>query len=150
MGLKIGCLHVRRSILINAAPERVWQEFESFDRVSGWLNLGHTLHLFEPRLGGEVRMSVEIDGKERHYGGAILVYEPQAEVSFTSQWDPPNDWPVPTLWTIRLTAVYDATLVEIFHHGFERLGIAAADSLQGYEDGWDIKHLTALRSIVES
>jgi uncharacterized protein YndB with AHSA1/START domain len=150
MGLKIGCLYVRRGILINAAPERVWQEFESFDRISRWLNLGHTLHLFEPRLGGEVRMSVEIDGKERHYGGAILVYEPQAEVSFTSQWDPPNDWPVPTLWTIRLTAVYDATLVEIFHHGFERLGIAAADSLQGYEDGWDIKHLTALRSIVES
>jgi hypothetical protein len=30
MGMKIGSLHVRRSILIQAAPSRVWQEFESF------------------------------------------------------------------------------------------------------------------------
>ena len=58
-------------------------------------------------------------------------------------------WPVPTFMTIRLTPLYDATLVEIFHHGFERLGIDAADNLQGYEEGWDIKHLKALRAIVE-
>jgi hypothetical protein len=56
---------------------------------------------------------------------------------------------VPTLWTIRLTPIYDATLVEIFHHGFERLGVDAADNLEGYESGWDVKHLKALRAIVE-
>ena len=28
---KIGQLAVRRSILVNAAPERVWQEFQSLD-----------------------------------------------------------------------------------------------------------------------
>ncbi len=41
-------------------------------------------------------------------------------------------------------------MVELFHHGFERLGAEAADNLQGYEEGWDIKHLKALRSIVTS
>ena len=65
MGLEIGRLHVRRSILIQASPGRVWQEFESFERIAAWLNLGHTLHVFEPTVGGKVAMSVEIDGVAR-------------------------------------------------------------------------------------
>jgi uncharacterized protein YndB with AHSA1/START domain len=150
MGMKIGSLHVRRSILIQAAPSRVWQEFESFERVSAWLNLGHELHTFESTIGGEVKMSVGIGGERRFYAGTILIFDPEREVSFDSQWEPPHGWPLPTFWTIRLTPVYDATLVEIFHHGFERLGAEAADNLEAYEDGWDGKHLKALRSIVES
>ena len=144
MATAIGPLHVRRSIFIQASPTRVWQEFESEERVKGWLNLGHTLHQFEPRIGGRVEMSVEIDGEKRYYGGLVLVYEAEREVSFESQWQAPYAWPVPTFWTIRLTPLYGGTQVEIFHHGFERLGDDAADSLQGYEDGWDIKHLKAL------
>ncbi len=149
MGMEISLLNVRRSILIQASPERVWEEFGSFDRIAAWLGRGHELHVFEPRLGGRVEMSVEIDGKRRHYGGPVLVYDGCREVSFESNWEAPHAWPVPTLWTIRLTPLYDATLVEIFHHGFERLGTDAADSLQGYEEGWDIRHLKLLRSIVE-
>ena len=94
-------------------------------------------------------MSVEIGGERRHYGGTVLIYEPEREVSFDSQWEPPHSWPVPTFWTIRLASLYGGTMVEIFHHGFERLGAEAADNLQGYEDGWNIIHLKALRSIVE-
>lgn len=149
MGLTIGRLNVRRSILIQASPARVWQEFESFERIASWLSRGHELHTFEPRVGGKVEMSVEIDGKRRHYGGSVLIFEPEREVSFDSQWEPPHSWIVPTFWTIRLSALYDGTLVEIFHHGFERLGADAADNLQGYEDGWNVIHLKALRSIVE-
>lgn len=96
IGMSIGELHVRRSILIQARPRRVWQEFESFERITSWLDLGHSVHTFEPKLGGQVEMSVEI-----------------------------------------------------FHHGFERMGADAADELEGYEGGWDIKHLRQLRSIVE-
>ena len=135
MGLTIGSLQVRRSILIEAPPARVWQEFESFERISAWLNLGHELHVFEPRVGGDVRMSVEIDGERRHYGGPVLIFDPECEVSFE---------------TIRLTPHYDATMIEIFHHGFERMGADGADNLQGYESGWDIRHLKALRAVVES
>lgn len=147
--MKIGLLNVRRSILIQAAPARVWQEFESFERIKSWLGHGHTLHAFEPRLAGKVEMSVEIDGERRHYGGPVLIWEAEREVSFESNWRGPHAWPVPTFWTIRLTPLYDGTLVELFHHGFERFGADAADDLQGYEDGWDVKHLKALRSIVE-
>ena len=150
MGMTIGSLYVRRSIVIQATPARVWQEFESFARIQSWLSLGHVLHGFDTAVGGQVEFSVDIDGEQRFYGGAVLVYEPQKEVSFESQWHPPHAWAVPTFWTIRLTSLYDGTHVEIFHHGFERLGVDAADNLQGFEQGWDIKHLQALREIVES
>lgn len=149
MGLTIGPLHVRRAIFINAKPQTVWQEFESFERIQKWLDIGHTLHTFEPRVGGPVRLSADINGDQRHFGGSILVYEPGSEVSFTSQWDEPHNWPVPTVWTIRLTPLYDGTLVELFHHGFERLGAHVADEFQDYESAWDIKHLKALRAVVE-
>jgi hypothetical protein len=131
-----------------ATADRVWQEFSSLERIKPWLNLGHVLHVFEPVEAGNVRMSVEIGGEPRYYGGKVLVVEPAQELSFESQWDQPHDWPVPTHWTIRLTSIYSGTQVEIFHHGFERLGAAAADNLQGYEEGWDITHLKALRENV--
>lgn len=149
MGMEISLLNVRRSIFINALPKRVWSEFATFKTISEWFGLGHKLHEFEPKLGGQVRMSVEIDGDERFYGGPILIFDTEKEVSFEVNWEGANAWPVPTIWTIRLTPLYDGTHAEIFHHGFERLGAAAADGLQGYEEGWDLKHLKALRSIIE-
>lgn len=148
MGMSIGPLHVRRGILIEAPPGRVWEEFQSFDRVNAWLGHGHVLHTFEPWVDGQMDFSVFIDGEERHFGGPVLVLEPEREISFESNWQTPYDWSMPTFWTLRLTAVYDGTLTEILHHGFERLGASAADELEGYESGWDAKHLQALRSIV--
>jgi len=149
MGINISLLNVRRSILIQAPPARVWQEFESSESISAWFGRGHELHRFEPGLRGAVDMSVEIDGEKRHYGGPVLVWEPEHEVTFESNWEGVHAWPVPTFFTFRLSPLYDGTLVEIFHHGFERLGANAADLLEGYEEGWDIKHLKALRAIVE-
>jgi uncharacterized protein YndB with AHSA1/START domain len=157
MGIAIGPLHVRRSILIGAPPERVWREFETFDRLAEWFGTGHTMHVFELRIGGRVDLSVVLDangehasvGVDRHYGGRVVVFEPQREITFEANWfDDDMQWPVPTFMTLRLTALYDATHVEIFHHGFERLGPDAADNLEGYEQGWDVHHLTRLRAIV--
>ena len=149
MGARIGLLNVRRSILIKAGPERVWEEFESFGKVAAWFGRGHELHVFEPQLHGKVDLSVKIEGARRHYGGSIVVWEPGHEVTFESNWEAPHAWPVPSFFTIRLTPLYEHALVELFHHGFERFGADAADNLQGYEDGWDGKHLKALRKIVE-
>jgi uncharacterized protein YndB with AHSA1/START domain len=148
MGTTIGVLHVRRSILIQATPARVWQEFTTPERIRNWLNLGHTVHEFEPRVGGRVEMSVEIGADRRDFGGEVLVFAAEREVTFAIQWRPPHEWPVPTFWTIRLTPLYDGTHVELFHHGFERLGAEAADILEGYEDAWDARHLKALRAAV--
>lgn len=95
-------------------------------------------------------MSVEIDGVVHFFGGRVIAIEPQRKISFTSQWQGELAWAVPTIWTIRSTQVYEGTQVEIFHHGFERLGAQAADALQDYESGWDTKHLRTLRHRVES
>ena len=148
MGIEIGALHVRRSSLIQATPERVWQEFTSFDRLAAWFGRGHQLEAYEPELGGQVLLSVEINSAKRPFGGRILIFEPARELTFSSNWES-DGWPVPTLITLRLTPLYDACHVELFHHGFERFGNEAASDLQGYEAGWDSHHLKALRAIVE-
>jgi uncharacterized protein YndB with AHSA1/START domain len=149
MGTAIGTLHVRRSCLIDATPQRVWEEFTTYDRLAAWFGRGHCLHAFEPAVGGAVELSVELEGVRRHYGGEVLVFEPERELTISSNWfDEQLRWPVPTLWTIRLTPMYGGTSVEIIHHGFERLGASAADQLEGFEEGWDNKHLKALRASV--
>ena len=148
MGVEISALHVRRSGLIQATPERVWQEFASFERLAAWFGRGHELEAYEPRLGGEVRLSVEIEGAKRRFGGPIVALEPGRELSFANNWES-DGWPVPTLITLRLTPCSDACHVELFHHGFERLGRDAGVELQGYEAGWHSRHLEALKAIVE-
>ena len=153
MGLEIGRLAVRRSAFVRASVARVWREFETAERIRGWLDRGHTLHAIELRVGGRAELSVEIDGKRRHFGGPVLVFERERELSLETRWTEP--WEAdfsrlpPTYWTFRLTPLYSGTHVELLHHGFELAGDAAADSLEGYEQGWDTKHLLALRGIVE-
>ena len=150
MGMAIGPLHVRRSILINAPASRIWEEFASFDKIARWFDLGHQLHTFEPDVGGAVEMSIEGDaGARLHYSGSVLLIEPEREISFATRWHPVAEDPHPTLWTIRLTPMYEGTHVEIFHHGYEQFGAGAADALEGFEGGWDMKHLRALRGVVE-
>jgi uncharacterized protein YndB with AHSA1/START domain len=156
MGVTIGPLHMRRSIFINALPSRVWREFDSFAKIKAWFGRGHQLHAFEPELGGAIDISIEQYGDQPacadgriHFVGSVICFEPEREISFKTDWTPTKR-AVPSLWTFRLTAIYDGTLVEIFDHGYERLGAHAADGLQGVEEGWDIKHLTALRGIVEN
>src|SRR5262245_32489146 len=144
MGIEIGALHVRRSAFIQATPERVWQEFTSFDRLDAWFGRGHRLETYEPRLGGQVLLSVEVEGAKRAFGGRILVFQAARELSFSNNWES-DGWPVSTFITLRLAPLYDACLVELFHHGFERLGHDAGSELQGYEAGWHPRHLEALR-----
>ncbi len=77
------------------------------------------------------------------------MFDPAREITAAINWRKPNDWPMPMLWTFLLTPLYDGTLVEIFHHGFERLGREAARQHEAYEEGWTNRHLKALRAIVE-
>lgn len=148
MGVQISALHVRRSGVVQASPERVWQEFTSFERLSAWFGIGHQLDVFEPELGGEVRLSVEIDGTRSSFGGRVLVFDAARELTFSNNWDE-DGWPVATLVTLRLTPLFDACHVELFHHGFERLGAEAAGALEGYESGWHSRHIEALKAVVE-
>jgi len=154
-------LVVRRSIHIKAPPERVWREFETFERMNGWWGAligppeggkpnGQKLVTYEPRKGGHVEMEVSLDGEAARYGGTIIVFDAPRELTFENDWIPNRGWLQPTFITIRLAAQLGGTLVELMHHGFERTGAAGADDHAGYEGGWGMTQLNALRGIVEA
>lgn len=150
MGVEIGTLAVRRSILIAATPERVWGEFETLDRMKLWFGTGHRLLKYEPKVGGEVLLEVDIEGEVRQFGGRIIVFEPNREVTFEDDWIPNQGWAEPTMITLRLTAAHGGTLVELFHHAIERIGEGAAEEHRSFEGGWTLRQLEALLQIVEA
>lgn len=149
MGLEINPLHVRRSGFIEATPLRVWEEFGSQSKLAAWFGHGHTLERFTPTVGSEVLLSVENDGVVSRFGGRLLVHDAGRELSFESNWHDGEPWPVPMFQTIRLSGLYSGTLVEIFHHGFERLGAGAGEALENYEAGWSNHHIERLRRSIE-
>jgi len=149
MGIDIGKLAVHRSILINGTPERVWQEFTSLERMQHWFGTGHTLLKYEPRVGAWVELEVEIRGTMMHFGGRVVILEPGHELTFEDDWIPSQGWSAPSYLTLRLTPALGGTLVELFHHGFERTGNNAAQEHRGFEGGWTIRQLEALRQTVE-
>ena len=153
-------LRVRRSILIAAAPESVWQAFTTMERMCAWwgrlagtpeagTSQGQWLDTYEPRQGGQIRMAVMWDGKRVSYGGTIEVFAPAKELTFENDWIPNRGWKEPTRVTLRLTPALSGTLVELFHHGFERTGGDTADTHAGYEQGWGMTQLSALKKSIE-
>lgn len=151
MVTQIGALSVRRCTWIDAKPERVWEELESFEAMREWYGTGHTLLAYEPRVGAIVETdagSASSDEVGLRFVGKVLVYDPPRELTFEQDWVG-HGWPVPALVTIRLTPSALGTLVELFHHGFERFGALAAESHRGFEGGWTNRQVEALRQRVE-
>jgi uncharacterized protein YndB with AHSA1/START domain len=146
MAAHIGALNVRRAIWIDAKPEEVWEEFESFERMRAWFGTGHTLVRYEPQVGGAVETNA---GDGLVFVGKVVVFEPSREITFEQDWIG-HGWNAPPLITIRLTELDGGTLVELFHHGFEALGstAVAAENQEGFEEGWTNRQLVALRERV--
>lgn len=157
-----GKLTIRRSIHIAAKPARVWREFETFDRFAAWFGvmvdeydrtgtrkpMGHRVVSYEPREGGWIEMEVDVEGVLRRFGGRVLAFEPERELTFEDDWIP-AELATPLLLTLRLTAHEDGTLVELIQHGFERLGERGFEEQRGHEGGWTNRQLDALRRIIE-
>ena len=154
-------LKVRRSILVAAAPQRVWQEFTTQPRMNRWwgaiisepvagTSAGQRLVTYEPKLGGKVEMEVNMNGSPVRYGGVIKVFEAGREFGFENDWIPNQGWEAPTYMTVRLTPAMNGTLVELFHHGFEHTGGDVASEHAGYEQGWGMTQLNALKRVVEA
>jgi uncharacterized protein YndB with AHSA1/START domain len=140
---------VRRSIWIDAAPTRVWEEFESLERMQRWFGTGHALVHYEPRVGAEVETDAgQSDGEALRFVGRVVVFEPPRELTFEQDWVG-HGWKAAPLVTIRLTPLDGGTLVELFHHGFEALGPDAAENHRGFEDGWTMRQLLALHDLVD-
>lgn len=146
MATPVGALHVRRSGWIAASPERVWQEFESFERMRGWYGVGHELKAYEPHVSGTV--VTDAGGGDLLFSGEVLLFDPPRELTFQQDWAG-HGWKVPPLVTFRLMPVAGGTMVELFHHGFEAASDSPGDDLNGFESGWDTRHLRRLREVIE-
>lgn len=143
-----GRLYVRRAVAIAAEPAEVWAWFTSFEAFATWFSRGHTLLKFEPEIDGSVELSVELEDGLHHFGGPITHFESCRRLTLVNNWLDELAWPVPTYLTFLLTAQPGGTLVELFHHGFDALGDMGAAECLAYEQGWDTKHLAALREAV--
>ena len=155
---KIGGLAVRRSIEINAPPERVWEEFASAERFRLWYTPAGGVDMpckmleYEPQVGGPFVTHVEhgADGRRR-FEGKVLVYDPPREL--TLEWGPFDfaGSQAVSLLSFLLHELPDGrTRAEIVHHGFESFGDGARNVYQAFEGGWDMTVPTALRNLVET
>jgi len=95
-------------------------------------------------------MAVNWDGARVSYGGEIKTFEPPRVLTFENDWLPNRGWLAPTYITLRLTPALGGTLVELFHHHFERTGGDVSATHAGYEEGWGMTQLSALKRIVEA
>jgi uncharacterized protein YndB with AHSA1/START domain len=149
MTTEISPLAVRRSIWINAPRERVWNEFESFERMRAWFGTGHTLLKYEPREGGQVEVDCADEGEPPMvFGGPITVFDPARELTFVDAWLPRNS-DQHILITFQLTSHLDGTVVALYVHGFENLDGRAGERHRGMELGWTIQQIDALKARVE-
>jgi uncharacterized protein YndB with AHSA1/START domain len=141
---------IRRAAFMRATPERIWEEFTTYERMKAWYGTGHELTLYEPRVGGLVETSI---GDQPTYArGEVLVFDPWRELTFEQRWIGPDwnghEWAAPARVTILLTPAAGGTIVELFHHGYDLIGGDPAEYLSGFERGWDTHHLDALAALV--
>jgi uncharacterized protein YndB with AHSA1/START domain len=152
-------LVMRRSVMIAAPPDRVWEEFESIDRMRRWYagkretSEQHVLR-YEPRVGGWFEITCKwihdgVPGACR-MGGEIVVFDRARELTLESHsFLPERPWAAPIKKTIRLSPAPGGTVVEIMEHGFEAAGEHARDFHLEAEIGWTMDELIALRRVVE-
>ena len=129
---------VIRTVEVDVPVERAFSVFT--ERFGEWWPLEvHSLYLdkartavIEPRAGGRVYEVSESD--EEASWGEVLEFEPPSKLVLA--WKP-NSTPVPpTTLEITFTAADNGTHVVLTHTGWERLGDAAEEARQSYDEGW--------------
>jgi uncharacterized protein YndB with AHSA1/START domain len=134
---------VRKSLSVNATPERAFEVFTA--RFDSWWPRSHSIGqsplaeaVLEPRAGGRWYGRLA-DGSEAEWGDVLA-------------WDPPRRlvlaWRIGADWTyradllteveVRFTAEGDRTRVDFEHRGLERMGEKAAETRVALDSdgGW--------------
>lgn len=132
-------LAVRKSITVNAQPERAFEVFTS--NIGDWWPLKtHSISgdrtasvMMETRLGGRL---YETDAEDaEHEWGVITIWEPPHHLAFT--WavrrGPENEQKI----EVTFTADDSGTRIDLVHTGWEKLGDEAPGSMKNYDEGWD-------------
>jgi len=132
---------VRKSIRVKATQAHAFDVFTS--GLGRWWPRTHTIGkaplkmaVMEPRLGGRWYELGE-DGSQTDVG-KVLVWEPPRR--FVVSWDINSKWKPDTTVSSEVEVRFvpdgaDATLVELEHRNFERLGAEAGASMRRDVDG---------------
>lgn len=104
-------MEIRRSIIVSASRERVWQAVTEPAQFSTW-------------FGGKVQFDRLVVGEaitffEEGYPGTIAAVKPPERFAF--YWTAELGYPVETLVTFHLEAVAEGTRITVTETGFEGL-----------------------------
>jgi uncharacterized protein YndB with AHSA1/START domain len=147
---------VRKSIRVRASQANAFKVFTAgldrwWPRKASVGTAAMKAMVFEPQLGGRW-YEVGVDGSEAVVG-KVLLWDPPNR--FVMSWDINRHWkPDPTLGSeveVRFTAEGpDATLVELEHRKFERMGAEAGASIRRDVDGGWPGMLASFKATVEA
>lgn len=147
---------VRKSLRVKASQRHAFEVFTA--GLGSWWPRTHTVGkppmktaVMEPRLGGRWYELSE-DGSEADVG-KILVWEPPDR--FVMSWDLNSAWQPDTTVGSEIEVRFvadgpDATIVELEHRNFERLGPEGGESMRNDVDGGWPKLLEIFRQAAES
>ena len=138
---------VRKTIVVKRTPREAFDIFTA--RMGTWwpvrqFSLYQTDSVecgIEPRVGGQI-FEVSSTG-ERGVWGTIREWEPPHR--FVTTWHPGSDPETPTELEVRFVAEGDGTRVELEHRHWTELGAQAAQTRQGYDEGWVMVFETCFR-----
>jgi uncharacterized protein YndB with AHSA1/START domain len=156
-------LTVRRSIEIDAAPERVWEEIGDPERFRLWYTPAGGVEMpckrveYEPRVGGNFETFGGHDWGsgwiDFHFSGSVVVYDPPRELTVSMK---AEHIQMPAGGACLLSFLLEPleggkhTRMSIVQRGFETFGEMARAIYEAYESGWDMTCPTALRNLVET
>ena len=126
-----------KSVVVRAAPAHAFELFAG--ELARWWPLAqfHTGPdpvdcAIEPRAGGRVFERAK-DGHETSWG-TVLAYDPPDRLAFT--WIVGLSADTAQQVDVRFTPEGAGTKVELTHSGWEKLGDAAANLRERYDQGW--------------
>ena len=129
---------LRKSVVVSRTPEEAFDIFTG-GIASWWPRSEFSLYqarsadcAIEPRVGGRIVESRD-DG-EQGLWGTVLVWEPPGR--FVMSWHPGLDPAAATEVELRFVAVSGGTRVELEHRNWTRAGERAAETREGYDQGW--------------
>lgn len=130
---------VVKTITVPWPVERAFRRFT--EEIAAWWPLAtHSVGqseartcALEPREGGRLYETGD-DGSE-HAWGTVTRWDPPRAVAFT--WHPGRAPETHQEVEVTFDPVEDGTRVRVVHTGWERLGEKAAETREGYVDGWE-------------
>lgn len=123
--------HVRREVLVRAAPDRAFELFTG--RIGDWWPLARFSVFGTGSVAFENGQIVERLDEQQSVWGEVTTWAPPDEVAFT--WHPGYGVEHATDVRVTFEAQGDKTLVRLVHTGWERMTDPDA-SADEYRNGW--------------